>query len=166
MTDKKTTGGSVSVRETLTLSSGVVLECRAIATDVWVDALSKVSEPKPPTVLIESTGRYEENDSDPDYIAAKRAYHVKHNEASKRAAYVLGTRVLEVPADMARADSEEWAEERAFLGYSAPTKIDALYDWLRIKAAPSSADMVEIMRTVGRLTSTREQDVMEALKSA
>lgn len=166
MTKKNKTEESADVRETFTLSSGVVIRCKAVPTDIWIDAMSKVDEPKPPVVHIEDTGRYEENDSDPDYLAAKKAYLVKRNNASKRAVYLLGIEIVTTPADMVQPDSEAWEEERAFLGYTKPGKRESYYDWLRIVAAPSGADMALIMRECGRLTGVRETDALEALKSA
>lgn len=166
MTDKIETEEGVDVRETPTLSSGVVIRCKAVPTDIWMDAMSRVDEPKPPVVYLEETGRHEENDSDPAYLEAKKAYLVKRNNASKRAVYLLGIEIVATPADMVQPDSEAWEEERAFLGYTKAGKLESYYDWLRIKVAPSGADMALIMRECGRLTGVRETDALEALKSA
>lgn len=154
---------AASVRETLALSSGVMVRVQAIPRDLWLEIMSRVAEPTPPVVLNEATGRYEENDSDPAYLQAKQRYVMDKLEAMTRGAYLFGVVVVSIPPDVLAPDSAEWHARRVLLRRTEPGA--ELLDWLRLVAAPSGADNAVIMREIGRATGTREADVQEALKS-
>lgn len=136
---------------TITLSSGVVLELRRVGYWIIYEATRRLKKPEIPVQYIEEKGRSEENPAHPDYIAALEQYDNDRAALVINAYLWFGTKLASVPVGMAMPD-EDWAAEFAFLGIEpASNKQERYAQWLKLVACAGDAD--EITRLTQRITS-------------
>lgn len=99
------------------------------------DAASRHPEPQIPTVLIESTGRYEENPDDPEYHAAVERARERRAWASVRAMVVMGVTLESAPAGIPEPEAVDWDRLAAVRDVPSPSNpYDRFEMWLRYYA--------------------------------
>lgn len=158
--------GLLQKSNTITLSSGVVLELRRVGYFIANAATRRLKRPKVPVQYIEDKGREEENPAHPDYIAALEEYEAERTSLIFNSYLYFGTKVTSKPADM--PDPEDpWDTEFAFLGIEIPQDKQSRYvEWLKLVACSGIEDeIVNLIRRIRGESSVEEDDVAAAAES-
>lgn len=152
--------------ERVTLSSGVVLECRPVNAFIIDAAMAKVKRPTVPTQYIESKGRVEDNPMHPDYLAAMEEYPKLRGEAAMNAFIVFGVKVISVPKDVPAVEDNGWSEGLEAVGLTiAPAGQARFRDWVQYVAIQSPDDYTLLADTIKRVSGTPEEEVTRAAES-
>ena len=151
---------------TITLSSGVVLEWRRVGWWIVNAAARRLSKPKVPMQFIEEKGREDPNPAHPDYIAALDEYDAAYRDIVYDAYLWFGTSILSKPENMLGPD-EDWPADYAFLGIEAPEGKQRRYvEWVKMVAC--LGDEVEVASVITRVraeSTVSEEDVTAAAES-
>ena len=163
---EKPTATPVSYGNTITLSSGVVLQLRRVGYWIVYEASRRLKRPKVPVQFIDDKGREEENPAHPDYVQAMQDYNDRMTEVILNANIWFGTRLISKPVDMLGPE-DAWGEEFAFLGIEVPeSKQDRYAQWVKLVACGgSAAEFTKITQAIGQLNSVAEEDVTAAAES-
>lgn len=149
----------------ITLSNGVVLRALDIGQDAFVEVLARFKKPEPP-LQDTGKGRLEPNHDHPDYKRDLGQYNVELAQAVTLAAYSLGLEVVSVPAGYPTHHDAKWLAKMRLAGLLYGEDDDArLLTWLRFKACKKSSDNKAVMRAIGRMVGTSDDDVTAAMKS-
>lgn len=144
-------GKAESKANTITLSSGVVLELRRVGYWIVYEATRRLKKPEVPVQFIEEKGRPEENPAHPDYLAALEQYEQHRADLVINTYLWFGTKLVSTPTGMLGPDTD-WAEEFAFLGIEPIENRQERYaQWLKLVACRGDAD--EITKLTQRITS-------------
>jgi len=144
----------------VTLSTGVVVRVRPVASLIISDIARAIPEPKPPKVYIEEKAREEENPNDPGYLKALDDRQTAQAMAVNDAFLLMGTEVKSSPPDLWAVESDEWVDRLSLVGIGKPEGPHARYlAWMKYVAAPLETDIVALLRGVGRLSAVTEEDV-------
>ncbi len=151
---------------TITLSSGVVLELRRVGYFIANAATRRLKRPKPPVQFIEEKGREEENPSHPDYIEALQEYEARQTSIIFDSYLWFGTKLVSKPADMPGPD-DDWGGDYTFLGIEVPEgKQDRYVAWLKLLATlGNEEEIVELIRRIRGESSVEEAEVAAAADS-
>lgn len=142
----------------VTLSSGVVVRCKAAPLNLIRKLTTAVPVPAVPMKFNEEKGREEPNPFDPDYREASRQYDIRVRELTQDALIVLGTEIVSVPDGFPGPDEAAWREEVAFFGITIDERMPRL-TWMNYYAIRGLQDQLAITVRCGRLTGVREEDV-------
>lgn len=144
----------------VTLSTGVVVRVRPVASLIISDIARAIPEPKIPRVYIETKAREEENPNDPGYLKALVDRETAQAMAVNDAFLLMGTEVVSAPPDLWALDSDDWIDRLALIGIAKPEGPHARYlAWMKYIAAPLQTDIVALLHGVGRLSAVTEDDV-------
>lgn len=152
------------------LSSGVVLRVKSdVNPMVFLDIMTDMDKnrPTPPTVYVESLGRYEENPDHPDYVSRVKAYDAVYASRMNDALILLGTEFKSTTKKCGKPEDDEWIEEMELLGIhiNRMSKAARYLGWVKRVAVRNAKDMLEIQRKAGRIAGVSEEDVAAAAKS-
>lgn len=158
----------------LTLSNGIVLECRPVQPLLLNAVTNELADPAPPIVFIESKGRDEPNPNDPDYLRRLEELAVVRERAVIDLVLYRGTRVTFIPDDVSAPDDKAWLDDlnvtRRIAGLP-PLDIDfddqasRYIAWLRFYALESGADFALAEALPLQLAGLNEGEVAEAINS-
>lgn len=150
--------------DTITLSSGVILQGKMASPTTLLKVMTSFPRPKVPTFLNETIGREIENPDDPDYIEQVKAWKDEQSVAVLNALILLGTDVVKVPKGMPKPDDNEWIQEYSVMGVpiQPDNKFWRYLTWITFKAAPTIEDLNKIQEVVGRLSGVTEKAVAAA----
>lgn len=151
--------------EDITLSTGVVLRCRAVSASLFADLLARYPTPRPPVVWLEDKGREEENPDHPDYIAQVQQHNIQIAKALSDAMVLLGTEIVSIPKGVSRQDDKAWLDEMRALGYELRSIPERYLAWIKFKAVANTSDFNAIGKAVGRQTGVTEVDVESAAQT-
>ena len=153
-----------AVSPTLTLTNGIVLNCRAVPPLAIREAQISQPAPRPPVLMNEAKGREEENPNDPDYIAAVQVHAAHQLSRVSDTMMLLGTAVASLPEWAAAPESDEWIEPLEALGIviNRENKYQRYLAWLRLYACVAESDVVRILRNVTGLSGVTEEEVQRA----
>lgn len=144
----------------VTLSTGVVVRVRPVASLIISDIARAIPEPKIPRVYIETKAREEDNPSDPGYLKALEDRETAQAMAVNDAFLLMGTEVVSSPPDLWAVESDEWIDRLAIVGIGKPEGPHARYlAWMKYVAAPLQTDIIALLHGVGRLSAVTEEDV-------
>lgn len=152
-----------------TTASGVVFNVLPISLYLLRDAIRRLEAPKIPLVHIEDKDTFEENPSDPDYIAALDEFNVRRIEISGDVALYKGTTVHSVPDGVPTHIDDEWrmellelSEDNLQIPVSGPRRYLA---WIRYVAA-SHSEVLDLHNRVMQVSGhVMEADVENASES-
>lgn len=149
------------------MSTGVVFRLRQPA--IWaIQAIQRQmagQAPKVPVIFIESKGREEENESDPDYQNALALHRADLTERLYDAVLVTGSEVVSVPDGIPAHDSSEFRDLLDTMGFALDANMQRRYvQWVKYIAAPDLAECADkLFSPLLRLMGTREDDVADAI---
>lgn len=92
------------------LANGIVLRVKPVSQALMRDAISAVPVPQPPVTHDDARDEDLPNEAHPDYIAAMKQYVIDVNQASGKAAMLMGTTVESVPEGLSGPWEEDWVD--------------------------------------------------------
>lgn len=161
----------------VTLSNGIRLGIRSVPGFFMRDALRRMPAPEVPKVFIDERNVWEENESDPAYIAAFSKWLVDLNEVSINLAITVGTSTIKagkfaplvehLPEDIPAWDDDVWVDMvQAVTTIVIEERPQARYlAWLRYVALERESDVELLSKAVGRKSGILSRDVEAALQT-
>ena len=150
-------------QKTVTLSTGVTVMPTTVSRLLIADAVKRVKRPKPPTIYIESKGRHEENETDPEYIEAVEQYEADMADILFNLLILRGMKVVHVPESVPSLESEEWIEDLKFLGIEVPQSPRARFvAWVKYIAAPEEEDLTFLANKLRGTVGVPDAEVSSA----
>lgn len=147
------------------LSTGVVLRSKKINRNVFADILSEHAKPRVPVTYNHDKGREEENQQDPEYLAALNLYNTQLARAMSDALIVLGTELESKPDELPGQDDPTWLEEVELLRvYKTHTRRGRYLAWVKTVAISNDEDFKAIGKSVQRALGVPEEDAAEKTK--
>ncbi len=165
---KRTASGGTP--DEVTLKSGIILKCRGVPPYVQREVLASITVPEIPKVRNEQQDRDEENPNDPEYAKAVAAYDLRVAEAGDNLYLLSGTRPKLIPDGVCTPEDDAWIEDLAanLIAIGEPLTIEREKErlrylhWVKYYALSSSAELLLVIATVGRLSGVTEEDVASA----
>ena len=161
---KERSNGHVKT-EDITLSTGVVLRCKAVSRSLFADLLARHPLPKPPVIYLPDKGREEDNPDHPDYIEKVKQHNIEIAKSLSDAMVLLGTEVIDIPKGLPKQDDRDWLEEMRVLGFDLRPGPERYLAWVKFKAVANEGDFNAIGKAVGRQTGVTEEDVESAAQT-
>lgn len=163
----KITDEQPNVQDTITLSNGTVLRCKAVPLLTVRHAAISIEKPEPPTVFHEDKGRSEIWEGDPAYQEALANWEERIGDVTFNVMIMLGTAIESIPEGLESPEDETWPEilEATGLTLNLSTKSARYLSWLRFYAITSNEDYVLISEAVARKSGLLQKDVQSALES-
>jgi len=151
--------GTTPVYRDVTLSTGVVIRCKAVSGLI----LSRIYEQRPipevPTRINPDTERAEPNPDDPEYLSDLDERNMALLGQINKAFVILGTEVASLPKGMEGPDGDEWVKTLESIGLSVSDDRRSRYrEWFLTTACADAADGASVIRTVGILSNIRPMD--------
>lgn len=154
-------------RETVELSNGIVLRCKAVPIMTIRYAHNSVPRPTPPVVRNEDKQRDEVWEGDPQYQDALAAWQERIGEVGTNVMLGLGTKIETVPDGMFNPEDEEWCEPLVASGLSVnlESKSARYLSWLRFYALSTPQDLANVSILVAMKSGVVNKDVQASLDS-
>lgn len=152
---------------TFTTQAGIKLKLKSVPPMLIVDAQKRIQKPKVPKVHLDDKEAWEENPSDPDYVAAYEEYERTVSDITHAIFLVRGTSVLHVPEGVETVGDPGWVEEvKEFAGLDVPEDVNSrkrYLCWLKYVAVASTEDFSGLIgKLMRRSGATMEVDVAQA----
>lgn len=157
----------------LTLSNGIVLDCRPVPP-LLVNAVNEeFQDPPVPKVVDQDKGREIENPNDPAYLDAVTRVSSLRESAVIDLVLAVGTSVKTVPDGYYAPEQDEWiawvemaqkVTGRAF-AIDRDDKQKRYIAWLRFYALETGTDLKLAAQMPLQLAGINEQEVMDAINS-
>jgi hypothetical protein len=153
---------------TFTTKAGIVFKLKPVPPMLIVDAQKRIAKPRPPKVRLEDKETWEENLSDPEYIAAMEEYEQTVGELTNSIFLVRGTSVVSpLPDGIEKVSDEGWAADvREFAGLDVPEDTSSRKRyllWLKYVAVATPDDFGNLLSKLMRYGGvTLEVDVAQA----
>lgn len=155
------------VSNTVTLSNGVILKCKAVPIMTIRHAASTIPKPKPPIVKNEDKGRDEVWEGDPAYQEALTDWEEKVGDVGTNVLLMLGTSIEFVPEDINRPEDNGWLEILRATGIEVNAdSVPARYiSWLRFYAIATPSDLLAVTTNIAEKSGVMNKDVQASLDS-
>lgn len=167
----------VEDKSILTMSTGVQFKIKPISQSGLASISERYSrtKPRPPVHFVESKGRDEVNESDPDYLDDFYSWQTSLAMAVNNYLLLRGTEVIYVPENIMHFESDEWREEMEIIGVEPKNTRACYLEWIKMVAAPlndlekhggiAKSEIAKLLYAIGRLSGTAQEDVEEAVNS-
>lgn len=153
--------------EDVTLSTGVKVRLTRPSSSMLGEIMAEMHSKRPavPQIMNSDKGRMEDNPSDPDYQNKVQLWLAQVTESTYQASVALGCKIIEIPEDMAKSESEDFFDILDLLGIpKASSKIRRTGQWLKFVGAPTDEDWLIILKPIMEKLGVFEQAVAEATK--
>jgi len=160
-------GEGIQVKDTVTLSTGVVLKFKQIPPGMMIKVMTKMKKPEVPKIWVERDKIWVQNPDNPEYIKDMEFYELESAGFLLNTMILLGTDIVKFDGrSMQGPDSDEWLEEFEVLGLETmpDNKSWRKLNWLLKVAAATDKDFEAISNGVGELSGVPEENVAEAAK--
>lgn len=157
----------------LTLSNGIILECKTVPP-LLVSAVDQEFVPPPPPKWFDpEKQREEDNPNDPDYLKEVQKLEDARQLALTDLTLAVGTKVFFIPEGYYPPESDEWIASVEFanritgrdlkVDKDDPTK--RYLSWLRFYALETGVDVALASSLPYQLAGVSEQEVSDAIAS-
>jgi hypothetical protein len=152
-------------KNTITLSTGVVLRVQAVPAWKLNELSLQIVRPDIPKITVDGD-RVEENPQDPEYLKAMQRYEQEMSEKMNEYFIVFGTEIETIPESFQKLEDKIWKEKLQWSGTEIGEGAIAVYlAWVKYIAAPTMDDIRIIISEVGRRSGVSEVDVQTAAKN-
>ena len=161
------TAKEIPVRNEVTFSNGIILNCKSVPIMTLRYAHQNVSKPKPPIVRNKDKDRDEEWEGDPTYVHELEEWEEKVGDVGVNVMLMLGTSINLIPEGVDRPEDSGWIDKLTAAGISvkADSEPARYLSWLRLYAIATPQDLVDVSTLVAEKSGVLDKDVKASLDS-
>lgn len=150
----------------VTLSSGVVLKVKKVNYMIVQAVINRFHYPPIPESWDKDRGRFIQNPSHPDYLAAKAEIDGQRMMAVADAIAAFGVDINHIPPQLPKPESEGWLDDLELVGINVKRNSPAARQqaWINFVALPNAEDVARLTKEFLSVMGVSEGAVAEAIR--